>query len=115
MGRSRGTLDREGVTLQAQQVHLAHAQEAWIGRPMGHVTTATSFRLHRYMLINKRSLFVGVALDTNRVPTRQGPHLAEGGGAVDVVAVAALDEAFVYSMVIRLSKVGLGSDMTSIA
>jgi hypothetical protein len=66
------------------------------------------------MLINKRSLFVGVALDTNRVPTRQGPHLAEGGGAVDVVAVAALDEAFVYAMVIRLREVGLRVDMASV-
>ena len=82
---------------------------------MGHVTTATSFRLHRYMLINKRSLFVGMALDTNRVPTRHGPDLAEGGCAVDVVAVAALDETFVYAMMIWLREIGFGGDMTSIA
>jgi hypothetical protein len=67
------------------------------------------------MLINKRPLFVGVALDTNRVPTGQGPHLAESSGAVDVVAVAALDEAFVYPVVIRLREVGLRIDMTSVA
>ena len=115
MGRSRGTLDRERVALQAQQIHLAHAQETRIGRPMRHVTTATSFRLHRYMLKNERPLLVGVALDTNCVPTRHGPHLAEGGSAVDVVAVAALDEAFVYAMVIRLREVGLRVDVTSVA
>jgi hypothetical protein len=67
------------------------------------------------MLKNERPLLVGMALDTNRVPTRQGPHLAEGGGAVDVVAVAALDEAFVDAMVIRLREVGLGGHMTSVA
>jgi hypothetical protein len=34
---------------------------------------------------------------------------------MDVVAVAALDETFVYSMVIRFREIGLGGHMTSIA
>jgi hypothetical protein len=67
------------------------------------------------MLIDEWALLVGVAFNTNRIPAGQGPHLAEGGGAVDVMAVAALDQAFVYSMVIRLREVGLRSCMTSIA
>jgi hypothetical protein len=33
---------------------------------------------------------------------------------VDIVAVAALDEAFVYAMVIRLREVGLRVDMASV-
>jgi hypothetical protein len=66
------------------------------------------------MFINERSLFVGVALDANRVPARHGPHLTESGSAVDVMAVAALDKAFVYSMVIRLREVGLRVYMTSV-
>jgi hypothetical protein len=56
-----------------------------------------------------------MTLDANRIPGGHGPNLAEGGGAVDVVAVAALDETFVYSVVIRLRKVGLSGDMTSVA
>ena len=108
-------MNRERVALQAEQVHLAHAQVARIGRPVGRVTTATALCLHRYMFINKRPLFVGMALDTNCVPTGHGPHLAEGGRAVDVVAVAALDEAFVYPVVIRFCEVGLRSYMTSVA
>ena len=64
------------------------------------------------MLIDERALLVGVAFDTNRIPARHGPHLAEGGGAVDVMAVAALDQAFVYSMVIRLGEIGLRVCMT---
>jgi hypothetical protein len=67
------------------------------------------------MLIHKRPLFVGMALDTNRVPTGHGLYLAEGGRAVDVVAVAALDEALVYSVVIRLCEVGPRGCMTSVA
>ena len=115
MGRSGGTLSRICVALQAEQVDLAHAQVARIGRPMGRVATATALRLHRHMLIHERSLFVGMALDTNCVPTGHGPHLAERGRTVDVVAVAALYEAFVYPVMIRLREIGLRSCMTSIA
>ena len=82
---------------------------------MGRVTTAAALSLHRHMFINERALLVGVALDTNRIPARHSPHLAEGGSAVDVMAVAALDQAFVYSMVIRLREVGLRGCMTSVA
>jgi len=110
-----GPLRREGMTLQAQQVHLAHPQEARVGRTVGGVTTATAFRLDRYMLKNEGSLFVRMATGTNRIPCRHSPHLANGGRAMDVVAVAALDETFVYSMVIRLREVSLGGNMTSVA
>jgi hypothetical protein len=115
MGRSGGALHRERMALQAEQVHLAHTQVARIGRTVGSVATATALCLHRHVLVNKRSLFFGMALDTNRVPTGQGPRLAEGGRAVDVVAVTALDEAFVYPVVIRLREVGLRGCMTSVA
>jgi hypothetical protein len=115
MGGSYGSLNRKCVTLQAQQIHLAHAQETWISRPVGRVTTAAPFSLHRYMLINERALLVGVALDTNRISARHGPDLAESGSAVDVMAVAALDQAFVYSMVIRLREIGLRGCVTSVA
>ena len=78
MGRSRRPLSGECVTLQAQQIHLAHAQKTRIGRAMGRVTTAAALSLHRYMLKDERPLLVGVAFDTNRVPGRQGSAL---GGA----------------------------------
>ena len=101
--------------MQAQQVHLAYTQIARVGRTVRGVTTAAALRLDRYVLINERALLIGVAFDTNRVPGWHGPHLAEGGGAMDVVAVAALDETFVYSMVIRPREIGLGGHMASVA
>jgi len=67
------------------------------------------------MLKNERALLVGVAPRTNRIPDRHRPYLPEGGRAMNVVAVAALDQAFVYSMVIRLREVGLRGCMTSVA
>ena len=115
MGRTRGALDWECVALQTEQVHLTHAQVARIGRPVGRVATATALRFDRYMLIHKRPLFVGMALYTNCVASGHGPHLAEGGRAVDVVTVAALDEAFVYPVVIRLREIGLRGCVTSVA
>jgi len=115
VGRPRRTLSRKCVTLQAQQIHLAHAQVTWIGGAVGTVTTAAALSLHRHMFIDKGALLVGVALGTNRVAARQCPCLAEGGSAVNIVAVAALDQAFVHSMVIRLREVGFRGGMTSIA
>ncbi len=82
---------------------------------MGRVTTAAALSLHRYMFKNERTLLVGMALHTDRVPTRHGPHLSECGRAMNVVAVTALDEAFVHPMVIRLREVGLRGRMTSVA
>jgi hypothetical protein len=82
---------------------------------MRRVATTAALSLDRYMFKNEWSLFVGVALHTNRVSTRHGSHLAESGGAVGVVAIAALDKAFVHPMVIRLRKVGLRGCMTSVA
>ena len=93
---------------------MAHTQIARIGRAVGRVTTAAALSLDRHMLINERALLVGMTLDANRVAGRHGPDLPEGRCTVDVVAVAASDETFVYSMVKRLRKVCLGSGMTSV-
>ncbi len=115
MRRSRGPLSGECVTLQAQQIHLAHAQETRIRGAMGRVTTAAAFGFHRYMLIDEWALLIGVALCTDRVSAGQGPHLLECGCAMSVMTVAALDQAFVHAMVIRLREVRLRAGMTSVA
>ena len=102
------------MTLQAQQVHLAHPQIARVGRTVRGVATATALRLDRYVLVDERPLLVGMAFDTYRVPTRHDPQLPESGSSMNVVAVAALDKTFVYSMVIRLGEVGFGGGMTPV-
>src|ERR1700739_2684311 len=103
------------MTLQGQQVHLAYSEIARGSGTVGRVTTAAALSFHWYMLINERALLIGMALDATRVPGRHRPHLPERRGAVDVVAIAALDETFVYSMVKRLREVGLGGRMASVA
>ena len=100
-------LDWERVTLQAQQVHLADSQKARIIGPMRRVATRASLGFYRHVLIHEGSLLVRVAFDTNGVPAWQCPHLLERCGAVRIVTVAALDQAFLDTVVIGLSKVSL--------
>ena len=109
------TLRGEGVTLQAQQVHLAHAQKTWIRRTMRRVTTCTAVGLYGHMFIHKRSLFVDMAREANLVSIGKSPDLPQGGRAMSIVAIAALNQTFVDAVVIGLAKVSLGSRMAAIA
>ena len=93
MRRARGPLRRERMTLQAQEIDLAYPQIARVGRSVWRVTTVAALSLHRYMFKNERALLVGVTLDTNRVPAGHGPHLPKCARTMDVMAVAALDQA----------------------
>jgi hypothetical protein len=102
------------MALKAHQVDLAHPQEAWICRPVWRVTTVTALGLYRYVLIDEGTLFVDVALDANLVATRHRPYLADGGCAMSVVTIAALDQTFVDPMVKWLRKVCLGGRMASV-
>ena len=60
----------EGMTLQAQEIDLTHAEKAWIVGTMWRVATGASFRLHRDVFIYKRSFLVGVTLRANCIAAR---------------------------------------------
>ena len=115
VSRASRSLHRECVALQAQQVYLAYPQEAWVRRPVWRVTTGATLGLHRHMLICERTLLVGVALDADRISTRQCSELADGRRAMGVVTIAAPDQTFIDPVVIRLRKVGFGGRMTPVA
>lgn len=110
-----GSLRGERVTLQAQQVHLAHPKQAWVCGTVRRVATAAAFRFHRHMLVYKRSPGIGVALSAGRVSAGQSFHLPQGCGAMRVVAVAALDQALIDPVVIGFRKIGLGRGVAAIA
>jgi len=101
-------LRRKRMALQAQHIDLAYAQESRVRRAMGRMATGAAFRLHRYILVHKRSTRIGMALDASGVAAGQSLGLAESGGAVNVVAVAAMNQPFVYAMVIRSGKLSFG-------
>lgn len=115
VGGTRWALHRECVALKAQKIDLAHAQETRVCRPMWRVATIAAFRFDGHVLVNKRTEFVGMTLGANLVATRQCPYLTDGGGAMGVVTIAALDQAFIDAVVIGLGKIRLGGRMASVA
>lgn len=103
------------MALQAQQVHLAHTQETRVRGAMGRMATGAAFRLHRYMLVHKRTARIGMAFHASGISAGQGLGLAERGSTVNVVAVAAMNQPFIYAMVIRPGKLRSGSGVACIA
>jgi hypothetical protein len=96
------------MALQAQQVDLVYPQETRVRGAMGRMATGAAFRFHRHMLVHKRAARIGMALDASGISTGQSLGLAERGGAVNVVAVAAMNQSFVYAMVIRPGELSFG-------
>jgi hypothetical protein len=115
MRRAIRTLRGERVALQAQQVDLADPKQARICGTMGHVTTAAPFRFDGHMLIHKWSSGICVALGADGVSAGQGFHLPQGRGAMHIMAVAAVQQALIYTMVIRLGKIGFGRCVAAVA
>jgi len=115
VSRTLGTLRRKGVTLQTQQVDIANPEEPWIGGTVGGMTTAAAFGLHRHVFVNKGPLLIRVAFVANRIATGHGSHLADRGGAMNVVAIAALEQALGNPVVIGFGEIGFGRGVASIA
>jgi len=103
------------MALQAQEIDLTDTQETRIVRPVWSVATGASFGLYGYVFIYKRSLLVGVTFQANVISTGKSPDLSQGGCAVNVVAVAAVDEAFIHAVVVGLGEICFGRSVTSIA
>src|SRR5947209_19833076 len=78
------------------------------------MTTRAPFGLDWHVFVNKRSSFVGVTLETNSIPIRSTTDLAQCPCAVDVMAVAALNEAFVHAVPKRFGEIRFGGSMASV-
>lgn len=103
------------MALQAQQVHLAHTQVTRIARSVRRVATAATLGLHWHVFIDKWTSFIRVTLGADSIPAGQGPYLPESRCSVHVVAVTALDKAFVDPMVVRFGEVSLRGGVTAVA
>ena len=103
------------MTLQAQQIDLAHPQKTRIRGTMRRVATGAAFGLDRNMFVHERTSSIGVALDAGSVSARQGLDLAKRGSAMNVMAVTAMNESLIYAMVIGPGKLGFSRGMARIA
>lgn len=110
-----GPLRGERVTLQAQEIDLAHPKQAWVCGTMGRVATAATFRFYRHMLVYKWPAGICVALGADSVSAGQSFHLPQRCSAVRVMAIAAVQQTLIYAVVIGFGKVGLGRGMAAIA
>src|SRR4030095_16856513 len=74
-----------------------------------------AFRLHYRMLVYKRSGFVGMALEAHGILCRSGTQLARQESAMWVVAIAALHEPFVNTMMKSARELLVGFEMAAVA
>ena len=100
-GARRTTETGIGVALQAEQVDIADFQHVGVRPAMHLVARAAPVDLHSGMLVDERPLLLGVALKADGVLRGGSAHLLRTRGAVDVVAIAALNQAFIYAVVER--------------
>ena len=81
---------------------------------MRNVAGRAAFDFHRLMLEHKRPLLVGMAGEANRILRRRRPHLLWPHRSVQVVAVRALHQAFIHTMMKRHFELGLLLQMATV-
>jgi len=79
------------------------------------MTTAAALGLYWHMFIDEGAGFVRVALGADGIPAGQRPYLPESRRSMHVMAVTALDKAFLDSMVVGLAEVCLRGCVASVA
>ncbi len=104
----------ESVALQTEHIHRHHVEQLWIGGAVGRVATGAALGLHRHMFVDKGTLLIDMALVANGVAAGQAPQLPDSSRTVRVVAVHALHEALVNSVMIWFGEICLGRGVASI-
>ena len=104
---------RRAVAGQTELRDATGDQQPRVRRTMRRVTRDTAIRLHRGMLVNKRSLLVCVTLDAGCVRTGRKSCLFKFETTVRVVTVTALHGAFEHLVMERQVKLVFGFAVTA--
>ena len=88
--RGRPGIRRESVAFQADQIYLRALQQARIGRAMRQMASRATFDLNGFMLIHKRTRFICVAFEANKVLRPCRSQLAVLEAAMRIVTIGAL-------------------------
>lgn len=94
-----GAAGHVGVTLQTEQIHVAHPKHVKVRAPVGNVAGRASLDLDRFMLEHKGTLLVGMAGEANGVLSCRGPYLLGLDGSVRIMAIRALNQTLIHAMV----------------
>ena len=95
----------------AEVVDARHVQEPCVLRTVRTVAAHAAFRLDRGMFVDERPTHLRVALGADQIRVISGAQVALLEGAVHVVAICALDQAFVYLVMERHVKCRFGVGM----
>jgi hypothetical protein len=99
--KTGGEIRRRGVALQANRVHVRSIQQTRIRTTVRRVAGNAAFGLDHIVLIHKRSSRFGVALGADRILLRSRLEALAPKRSVGVVAVGALDQAFLHLVMER--------------
>jgi hypothetical protein len=103
------------VALQAEQVDVANSQQVHVGAAMRNMTRQATFDFYGFMFENEWSLFVGMTGKADGILRGRSAHLLWTNGAVRIVAIGALDQAFGNAMVKRHLELCLLLQMAGVA
>lgn len=103
------------MTLQAEQIHIAYSEHVRIGPSVRNMAGTAPLDLYRLMLENEGPLLIDMTFETDSILRRRSPHLLWPHGSVWVMAVTALDQAFIHTMVKGHRKLGLLLQMAGVA
>ena len=114
--RSAGstTEARIRVALETEQIHVAYLQHVRVRATVDQMAGRAAIDFYGRMLVDEWALLFGVALVANGVLRRGRAHLRHHR-SMDVVAVGALNQAFVDPMVKRHSELGLFAEVAGVA
>ena len=94
------------MALQAQQVDVTELQHVGIRSTVRQMARLTPIHFYGRVFVYKRALLVRVTFKANLILRGRSPHLLGPHRTVHVVAIAALDQALVHSMMERHIELG---------
>jgi hypothetical protein len=103
------------MALNAQQVHIAHPEHVHICSAVGKMAGLASFNFDRWMLEHEWPFLFRVTFETDRILRRGRLHLFGLNCAMRIVAVGALDQPFVHTMMERHIELSFLLEMTRVA
>ena len=95
------------MALQTEQVDVAQLEHVRIGAPVGQMAGVAAIGLDRLVLVDEWPLLVRVTFKADGILGRGSSHLFGLHCAVDVVAIAALDQALIHAVMEGHFELGL--------
>ncbi len=103
------------MALQAEDIKVAGLKQVRIWGAMRRMARFTAFRLDRLVFEDEGALLVGVAREADGIPRRRRPKLFPYESSMGVMAVRALNQSFIDTMVEGHVELRLHLQMAGIA